>query len=134
MPIVTLAPFATSLCSGGMPTGFSSAARNAAGASGNGGADGGGPGGMRVRSTGRWAGCLVVPQVTRNSWVRDISRTPLFISRGRVAVRESALQWDRQSIDSGDDRTVEDVPDELEERGEPGLAVLGVGILPRWMA
>src|SRR5262245_61732147 len=83
MPIVTLAPFPTSLPSGGMPTGFSSAARNAAGASGNGGADGGGLGGMRVRSTGRWAGCLVEPQVTRNSWVRDISRTPY---RDREAV------------------------------------------------
>src|SRR3984893_14383747 len=63
-----------------MPIGLASASRNEAAASSNGGADTGGPGGMRVRSTGNRAGILPVPQLTMNSCVCAIGISPLFKS------------------------------------------------------
>src|SRR5271156_396974 len=59
-----------------MPTGSARAWRNLATASGNGDAEAGGPGGIRVRSVGKWAGILVVPLLTMNSWVCAITISP----------------------------------------------------------
>jgi hypothetical protein len=50
------------------------------------------------------------------------------------SIESARVQRDRQPVDSGDDRAVEDVPDELDERGEPRLVVLSVRVLPSRMA
>src|SRR5512146_1040232 len=60
-----------------MPIGSASAWRSLASASGSGAAEGGGPGGTRVRSAGKRAGILSVPQLTMNSCVCAIRISPL---------------------------------------------------------
>jgi hypothetical protein len=77
----------------------------------------------------RWAAPLASPTVSAEA------RETQWWSVCSLHIYESArVQRDRQPVDSGDDRAVEDVPDELDERGEPRLVVLGVRILPSRMA
>jgi len=70
-------------------------------------------------------GCFGVQQ-DHADLLRD-ERPPLGTG---ARLRSAPAQRDGQPVDPGDDRAVEDVPDELDERGEPGLVVLGVRVLP----